>query len=173
MNATLTRFEPLSEVSGKDLKYGLIDNSQTLSIGEVLVPAVQGDVAVVNTGGGTTGALLGVVRGVVGKGLTPILEYNSYAAEADNVTDKMVQVSYVPMFLRNEWAGALDADAETTDNSQAYGNFAVDSTGLLLDEDSYVAYTTVIAKQFFSYGVIPASVRNVSGVFIKQIGNTA
>ena len=170
--ATVTKFTPLREVTGTDLKYGLIDNSQTLSIGEVIVPAVQGDTAVVITGGGTTGALLGVVRGLFGAG-GHALEFDSYIAEADNVTDKMVQAAYIPHFIPMEWLGALDANSETTDNSSAYGNFAVDSTGLLLSESSYVAYTTVIALQFFSFGNVAGSVRNVTGYWIKKIGFTA
>lgn len=162
----------LREFSGNDIKKGLMDNSQTLSIGEVIVPGVQGDTAVVLTGGGTTGALLGVVKAIEGKD-GKILELDSYAAESDNVTDKMVNVLYFPLFIPMEWVGTLNAAAETTDNSQAYGNFAVDSTGLKLSESSYAAYTTVIAKQFFSFGIIPGQTVDVTGCFTKKIGYTA
>lgn len=171
-HANLTSFQALKEPTGREIKYGLMDNSETLAVGEVIIPAIQGDIGVVKTGGGTTGALLGVVRSIVGKD-GKVLELNSKTVENDNVTDKMIQVTFVPIFLINEYAGALDADAETTDNSQSYGTFAVTSTGLLLTESSYTAFTTVIAKQFFSYGVTPASVRNVTGVFTKMIGHTA
>lgn len=167
-----TKFTPLKEVSGSDVKYALIDNDQTLSKGEVLVPAVQVDTSVVLTGGSTTGALLGAVRSIVGKD-GKVLELESYAAENDNVTDKMVQVTYIPFFINMEYSGALDADNEVTDNSSAYGNFAVDSTGLLLGENSWVVYTTVTAKQFFSFGLVPGTTRNVTGYFIKKIGDVA
>lgn len=166
------RFEPLYEYSGSQLKKGLIDNSQTLSVGEVVVPAVQGDTPVLITGGGTTGALLGVVKGIEGKD-GKVLEVNSQAAAADNVTVAQIKASFFPLNIPMDYGATLDAAAETTDNSGAYGNFAVDSTGLLLGESSYVAYTTVIAKQFFSYGLIPGTTTEVTGFFTKRIGFTA
>lgn len=163
------KFTPLKDPSGNDLKYGLIDDSQTLSVGEVLVPAVHDDAAVVNTGGGTTGDLLGVTHSIVGKA-GKVLEVDSYAAENDNATSDMVQVTYLPLYIDREYGATLDADNETTDNSSAYGNFAVDSTGLLLDESSYVAYTTLADKQFFSFGLVPGTDRDVTGVFFAKIG---
>lgn len=166
------KFVPLKQVTGSEVKKGLIDNSETISNGEVLIPGVQGDTAVVKTGGGTTGALLGVVLGIHGKD-GKVLELNSKAVAADNVTVAMIGVSYVPLFVPMEFGATLDAAAETTDNSGAYGNFAVDATGLLLTESSYVAFTTVIAKQFFSYGVTPGTTTEVTGHFIKMVGYTA
>lgn len=148
-------FKPLKAIAPADVKYALIDNSQTLSVGEVIVPGVQGDTSVVLTGGGTTAGLLGVVLGIVGdKG--KVLEKDTHAAAADNVTVAMVRVAYVPLMRHVEFVVDLDAAPETTDNSSAFGNFAVDSTGLLLSESSVVAYTTVSAKQFFSYGLAGA-----------------
>lgn len=146
-------FKPLKPVTGEDIKYGLIDNSETLSVGEVIIPAVQGDTAVVATGGGTTAGLPGVVLSIVGD-RGKVLEVDSHAAAADNVTNAKVQVSYIPFYIPMEFQAELDADAETTDDSGAYGNFAVDATGLLLDESSYVAFGTTAAKQFFSYGLV-------------------
>lgn len=166
------KFTPLKEVAGQDLKYGLIDNSQTIANGEAIIPGVQGDTAVVLTGGGTTGALLGVVHSLVGKD-GKVLELNSKAVASDNVTVAQIQASFIPNFIPYEFGATLDADNETTDNSGAYGNFAVDSTGLLLDEDTYTAFTTVIAKQFFSFGLVPGTTRDVTGYFIKKIGFTA
>lgn len=166
------KFKALREYSGTTLKKGLIDNSQGISVGEVIIPGVQGDAAVILTGGGTTGALLGVATGIEGKD-GKVLELNSKTVGSDNVTVAMIQASFFPMHIPMEWLGTLDAAAETTDNSSAYGNFAVDSTGLLLSESSVVAFTTVIAKQFFSYGSVPGSTTDVTGVFIKKIGDTA
>lgn len=163
------KFLPLKQPSGQDIKYALIDNSQTLSVGEAIIPGVQGDTSVVLTAGSTTGDVLGVVMGIVGKD-GKVLELNSYAAEADNVTDKMVQVAYLPTYLPYEFEATLDADAETTDNSGAFGNFALDSTGLLLSESSYVAFGTKSSKQFFSFGLIAnAGLREVTGRFIATI----
>lgn len=166
------KFTPLRQVSGHDTKYGLIDNSQGLSVGEVIIPGVQGDTSVVLTGGGTTGALLGVTLSVVGKD-GQVLELNSKTVAADNVTVAMIQVSYCPLFIPMEYGASLDAASETTDNSSAYGTFAVDSTGLLLSESSVTAFTTVIAKQFFSFGLTPGTTTDVTGYFTKMIGYTA
>lgn len=158
-------FRPLKPVTGSDVKYGLIDNSEALSKGEVIIPGVQGDASVVKTGGGTTAGLLGVVLSIVGHN-GKVLEVDSTTVEADNVTDKMVQVAYLPLYIPMEWEVALDADAETTDNSGAFGNFAVDSTGLLLDEDTYVAFGTVSNKQFFSFGLVDGEDRLVTCRYI-------
>lgn len=166
------KFTALKEVSGSDCKIELIDRSQTISNGEVIIPSVRGDLKVLITGGGTTGALLGVVRSLVGKD-GKVLELDSKATAADNDTVAMIQAEYVPLFIPMEYGATLDADNETTDDSGAYGNFAVDSTGLLLTESSYVAFTTVIAKQFFSFGVVPGTTRDVTGYFTKKIGYTA
>jgi hypothetical protein len=166
------KFTPLKEVSGSDLKYGLIDNSETIANGKVIIPGVQGDTSVIKTGGGTTGALLGVALSIVGKD-GKVLEVNSKAVASDNATVGMIQATYIPAFIPMEYGATLDADSETTDNSSAYGNFAVDATGLLLTESSVVAFTTVIAKQFFSFGVTPGTTRDVTGYIIKKIGFTA
>jgi hypothetical protein len=167
-----SKFTPLRQVSGVDVKYGLIDNSETIAQGEVIIPGVQGDTSVIKTGGGTTGALLGVTTGIAGKD-GKVLEVNSKAVGSDNVTVAMIQASFIPAFIPMEYGATLDADSETTDNSGAYGSFSVDATGLLLTESSVVAFTTVIAKQFFSFGVIPGTTRDVTGYIIKKIGFTA
>jgi len=162
------KFVPLKQTTGREVKKGLIDNSQTIAVGEVIIPAVQGDTSVIITGGGTTLDLFGVVLGIEGKA-GKVLEVDSYAAESDNVTDKMVQVSFVPLFIPMEFAATLDAAAETTDNSSAYGNFAVDATGLLLDESTYAAFGTKSNKQFFSNGLTPGTTTEVTGRFIATI----
>lgn len=154
-------FRTRKAVATEDVKYALINNSQTLSVGEVIIPAVQGDIACVSTGGGTTAGLLGVVLSVVGdKGR--VLEVDTFAASASNVTGAKVKVAYVPMYRDIEFAVELDAAPETTDDSSAFGNFAVDATGLFLSESSYVAFGTVSAKQFFSYGLVEGTARTVT-----------
>ena len=151
-----------------DVLVGLIDNSQTLSIGEVVIPGTQGDTPVLLTGGGTTGDLLGVVVGfkdVNGSAL----EKETVAAASDNVTVGKIKALIVPVWHPTVWEAFLDADAETTDNTSSYGNFAVDATGLLLSESSVAAFGTKASKQFFSYGTVPGSVRKVTGRFIANI----
>lgn len=170
------KFFNLREYSGNTLKLGLIENSQTIAKGQVVIPGISsagdGDTGVILTGGGTTGALLGVALNLIGA-MGKILDLDSKAVASDNVTNGLISSQFLPVNVPMEWGATLNADAETTDNSKSYGNFAVDSTGLLLNESSYVAFTTVIAKQFFSYGIIPGQLRDVTGVFTKFIGYTA
>lgn len=170
------KFTNLREYSGTTVKRGLIENSQTLAKGQGIIPGISsagdGDTGVLLTGGGTTGALLGVAVGLVGAN-GKVLELDSKAVASDNVTNGMIQADFFPVFVPMEWGATLNADSETTDNSKSYGNFALDSTGLLLGESSYVAFTTVVAKQFFSYGIVPGTTRDVTGVLIKMIGYTA
>lgn len=154
---------------GSDVKYGLIDNSQTLSIGETIVPGVQGDTAVVLTGGGTTSYLLGVVLGFKDQNGTS-LEFNTIVAENDNVTDKQIKVAYIPLATTpGEYISDLDAAAETTDNSGAYGNFSVDSTGLLVDESTVAAFGTRTSLQLFSYGLTGKNTTQVNVVFFATM----
>lgn len=161
-------FKTSKPVSGEDVKYALIDNSQTLSVGEAIIPGVQGDTSVVLTAGGTTGAVLGVVIAIVGD-RGKVLEVNSYAAESDNVTDKLVRVAYIPTYIPMTYLSDLDAAAETTDNSGAFGNFAIDSTGLLVDESTVAAFSVVEDKQLFSFGLTGQSTTEVEVRFISTI----
>jgi len=161
-------FNPSRPVAGEDIKKALIDNSQTLARGEVIIPGVQGDTSVVLTGGGTVGALLGVVLGIEGKG-GKVLEKNSHVAASDNVTVDMVQVSYVPLYIPMEFTGDLDAAAETTDNSGAFGNFSVDATGLLVDESTVAAFSVVENMQLFSWGLTGKDTTQVSLRFISTM----
>lgn len=159
-------FTSSKPVSGEDVKYALIDNSQTISVGEAIIPGVQTDTSVVLTAGGTLGAILGVVLSIVGdKG--KVLELNSYAAEADNVTDKLVRVAYIPSYIPGTFISDLDAAAETTDNSGAFGNFSIDSTGLLVDESTVQAFSVVENMQMFSYGLTGRSTTEVEVRFIS------
>jgi hypothetical protein len=167
-------FKPSRAVSGRDVRRGLMDNSQNLTVGEVIIPGIQGDTSVVLTGANVTTPLLGAVVGINGVGATGgrVSEMNSYAAESDNVTDKLVKVDYVPFYLPMEWTTDLNAAAETTDNSGAFGNFQVDSTGLLLLESSVVAYSTIEDMQFFSFGLTGLNTTQVEVRCIRAVGGT-
>lgn len=161
-------FTPSKAVSGQDVKYALIENSQTLSVGEAIIPGVSTDTSVVLTAGGTDGAVLGVVLAIVGD-RGKVLEVESYAAESDNVTDKRVQVAYIPTFVPMTFLSDLDADAETTDNSGAFGNFTIDSTGLLVDESTVSAFSVVENMQLFSFGLTGKDTTQVEVRFISTI----
>lgn len=162
-------FKPL-RYNDSDVRRILIGNSQTLSQGEVIIPAVTTNIKNAATGGSTTGRLLGVVLSVVGKD-GKVLEVNSYAAASDNITVDQVQVAYLPLHLRDtEFVANLTAAPATT-NTSAFGNYAVDSTGLLLDETSYVVFGTTSNKQAFSYGLTGNSTTEVTCVFFATIAS--
>ena len=145
-------FKTLKPVANSDVKYTLIDNSQTLSVGRVIIPGITSGVGVAQTGGGTTAGLLGVVLSIVGnKG--KVLELDTFTSAVDNVTNALVRVAYIPLIRNLEFVVELDAAPETTAGSSSFSNFAVNATGLLLSESSRVVFGTVAAKQFFSYGL--------------------
>ena len=161
-------FTPAKAISGEDVRYALIENSQTLSVGEAIIPGVSTDTSVVLTAGGTDGAVLGVVLSIVGD-RGKVLEVNTIVAENDNITDKKIKVAYLPVFIPMTWFGDLDADAETTDNSGAFGNFTIDSTGLLVDESTVAAFSTVENMQLFSFGLTGKDTTQVEVRFISTI----
>lgn len=161
-------FLPAKPVSSTEVRYGLIDNSQTLSVGEAIIPGVQTDTSVVLTAGGTTGPVLGVVLSIVGD-RGKVYEMNSYAAESDNVTDKKVKVAYLPTYVPMTFFVDLDAAAETTDNSGAFGNFSIDSTGLLADESSVAAFSVLEDMQLFSFGLTGKDTTEIEVRFINPI----
>lgn len=152
-----------------DVKYALMDNSQAFTIGEVVIPGVRSNTNVLLTGGGTTTYLLGSTMGFKdGKGLS--MEMNTYTAASDNVTNALIQAAYLPLQIVSEWITDLSAAANTTTGSGEFGNFVVDSTGLLLTETSYVAFgTRGGATQFFSYGLTGKNTTQVSGTFYATI----
>lgn len=161
-------FTPSKAVSSTDVRYALVDNSQTLSVGECIIPGVQGDTSVVLTAGGTTGPVLGVVLGIVGD-RGKVLEVDSKAVASDNVTVAKIKVAYVPTFVPMTFYSDLDAAAETTDDSGAFSNFAIDSTGLLVDESTRAAFTVLEDKQVFSFGLTGRDTTEVEVRFINPI----
>jgi len=161
-------FKPLKENVFSDARVALMENSQVLSIGEAIIPGVSTDTSVVLTAGGTDGAVLGVVVGfkdVAGHSI----ELDTVTAEADNITDKKIKAIYIPAHLPIDWQTDLDAAAETTDNSGAFGNMTIDSTGLLADEDTIAAFSTVEDMQLFSYGLTGKDTTQIDVRFISTI----
>jgi hypothetical protein len=159
-------FRAVKENFWPDVRSKVITDSQTLSIGEMIIPAAGtvDETSSVSTAGGTTGLVLGVVVGFKDKA-GHALEENTIVAEADNMTDKLIKAIYLPCFPGLEWESDLDAAAGTTDESSSFGNFAVDSTGLLVDESSYVAFGTRSAVQMFSMGLTGKNTTQVT-VFV-------
>lgn len=161
-------FLPKKQNAYQDVRSALLDNSQVLTIGEAIIPGVQGDTSVVLTAGGTDGAVLGVVVGFKDRA-GHAMELNTVTAEADNITDKKVLAVYIPSHLPIDWESDLDAAAETTDNSGAFGNFTIDATGLLVDESTVSAFSVVENMQLFSYGLTGKNTTQVDVRFISTI----
>jgi hypothetical protein len=161
-------FIPKKQNVYQDVRTALMENSQVLSIGEAIIPGVSTDTSVVLTAGGTDGAVLGVVVGFKDRAGHSI-ELSTVTAEADNITDKKVMVTYIPAHLPIDWESDLDAAAETTDNSGAFGNFTIDSTGLLVDESTVAAFSVVENMQLFSYGLTGKNTTQVDVRFISTI----
>ena len=146
-------FEVIKATSETDLKEAVIANSQTLSVGEVILPQLTGDANVVVTGGGTVRQLLGIVVAIQGN--NKILGVNTHAAAADNETVDRVKVKYLPLSFEYELRARLTGDAGTTvDRTGGYAAFKVDSTGLLLDETASKTWTDTAGTQFISYGLL-------------------
>lgn len=156
-------FTPLKTITGQEINRATIANSATLQVGEVIIPSG----AQVTTGKDTTDGLLGIVLGIVGD-RGKVLEVDSFTAESDNATVDKVQVDYFPLFIPTEISAELDANAGTTTGSAGHGNFAVDDTGLLLDESTYVAFDTTADKQFFSFGTVDGSARKVTCRYMRN-----
>jgi hypothetical protein len=155
-------FKVLKPITGSDVKRAVILNSANLQVGEVIVPSG----AFVTTGGGTTAGLLGIVLSIVGN-RGKALELDQKAVASDNQTVGLIQAEYFPLYIPSEIEATLDAAAGTTTGSGGHGNFPVEATGLLLDESEYVAYTTVSAKQFFSFGTVDGSSTKVTARYMR------
>lgn len=161
----------LRKYQTSDAKSAIIDNSQTLTLGQVIIPGVTSATSVVKTGGSTTSYLLGVVTGF--KDIAGLaLEKNTYVAGASNVTTSQVRAEYQPLAIAGEFIVDLSAAAETTTGSGEFGNFSVDSTGLLALEGSYVAFGTRTAVQLFSYGLTGDQMhpKQIAGIFFATVG---
>lgn len=161
-------FKPLRLVAFEDLKSAIIANSQTIAIGDAVIPAATTSAGFVTGGLNTTAGILGVVISIVGLN-GQVLEKSSVAVASNNQTVGMIGVQYIPTYIAMEYMADLTAAAATTTGSNLPGMFTVDSAtnGKLL-ESSYTVFSTV--KQFFSYGVNPLNNKQVAGHWTPAVG---
>lgn len=142
----------------------IIDNSQTLAVGDAVIISAARPQAVIGAKN-TTGLVLGTVRAIMAgqaAGNNP-LQVNSFTAASNNVTVAKVGVKILPSFLTTTYVADLDDEAGTTTNSQYFGSFDLSATlNGTLDESSYVANGT---NQFLSYGVNPGNSSQVIGIW--------
>lgn len=154
-------FVPLKPENITETKVAVIANSQTLSVGDVIIPDGT-NAAAVKTAANTTGIVLGVVKSIVQPG--GIVGKNSVTVASDNETKDQISVQYIPAYIDVEYEADLSQAAGTTSGSNKMGQFNLSTgDGGVLDETSYGVFST--QKQFFSYGVSPESTTKVRGKF--------
>ncbi len=163
-------FKPLRLVSFEDMKTAVIANSQTIAIGDVVIPAATTHAAAVTgAANSTTTPLLGVVISIMGAN-GQVLEKSSVTVASNNETVGLISVQFIPSFIPMEYVADTTAATGTTTSSNLMGCFTIDTSvnGKLL-ESSYVVFSTV--KQFFSYGANPLNSSQVIGHFTTNLGN--
>lgn len=161
-------FRPLKEVPDHDFKVATIANSQTIAVGDAVVPGGTTHAAAVTGAAGTTNGVLGIVvsiQGPAGK----VLEVTSTTVSSTNETVGGVQAVYIPTYVPMEYEADLSGAAGTTSNSNLIQMFNLSgSVNGQLDETSTGAYST--PKQFLSYGVTTYSTTKVIGHFTPGKG---
>lgn len=139
----------------RPLKYRVIKNSEVIKVGDFIVDEATGAANV----DAATEQILGIaVEIVTSKGVslespsvstsdydgTWAASTKSYTATADNESDKLVKVGYIPLEENDEVVATLDADKGTTTGSNKAGyNLAIlTSDSSLLDESTASASTS-------------------------------
>ncbi len=143
-------FVPLKEVPVTDFKSAVIANSETVAVGDALIPAATGHTKFVLGAASTTGRILGVCMAILGLN-GKVTELQSIAAGASNETNKTYSVLYIPSHLPVEYLADLSAAVDTTTDSGGLVSFNLNATNNTLDETS-VALFSATQKQFVSYG---------------------
>ena len=164
-------FRALKQVQYNDLKTAIIGNSQTITVGDAIVPGATGHAKAAITGASVSTRVLGVVVAIVGKGGT-VLELNSVTTGSGNESTPVHYVQYIPSSLDMEYEADMSAAIGTTTDSDGNGvSFNIGSTAALLDETS-VALGSATTKQFVSYGqsdVIGAPTTRIVGHWSKPL----
>ena len=147
-----------------------IANSQTLTVGDAIVPAATSHTKFVTGAASNSTTILGVVTAILNAqgGYTGL---QSVAAGAANETTLVYQVQYIPTAIPGVlYKATLSAAAGTTTDSDGIGTFNMYSTNDKLDETS-IALLTATKKQFLSLGLDPAdtSKKTVIGYWGKTL----
>jgi hypothetical protein len=163
-------FKPLHSYPQKRLKYAILDNEVTVSIGSAITPSIA------TTGERTRyvipayrGApILGVVVGFgVGDGAKVYKNFRgstTVTTASDNTTNEKIGVWYVPAADRNvEFVADVNNDLGTTEGSTGFGMFDLADANTL-DESSYQPVNTG-AADFISYGALKGETKKVVGRF--------
>lgn len=166
-------FRPLRAIPITEFKSAVIANSQTLAVGDAIIPAATGHNKFVTGANNSTGPVLGVVVAILGlNGL--VTELQSIAAGASNETNKTYSVQYIPTAITNlEYEAQLDAAAGTTSNSDGlcWFNMSTSLNGKL--QESSIALFSGTQGQFWSFGPTPEDNTLVVGFWDKVLGGGA
>jgi len=162
---------------GRPLEKMVIANSETIYVGGT-VNIIEGGVAAADA---TSDRVYGICKGIV-VGNVPIQNANSseydgtwtapttshqgsYAAAADNQTDKKVCALIEPLVIGDTVRGDLDAAKGTTTGSDAIGSYiSILTTNHSLFDESTVAGT---ATQFLIVGQVPGNNKTVDAKLVK------
>lgn len=156
-------FVPSRKVDDSDVKAFVIANSQTIAVGDAVIPAATTHAGAVTGAANTTGIILGVVRAILNP-LGKPLEVNSYAVASNNETVGGILAEITPCYIDLEYLADLSQVSGTTTSSNLMGQFNLStSVNGQLDETSYGVFST--QKQFFSFGANPQNASQVYGKF--------
>lgn len=142
---------------------GLLNNSLTVKVGDVICPLSSTDNIYTNDtaviAATTTTKVLGVVVGfskvngeVIGQGQDPATTPAQLITASDNTTVAKYYAVYLPIYSHMIWSATLDAKAGTTSHSDAeLATFPL-ATAALLDESSVLVVLSG-PQQFISFGL--------------------
>lgn len=143
-------FTPLKKYDETDVRAYGIANSQTLAVGDAVIPAATTSAGFVTGAQNTTGIVLGIVRAILNPNGKP-LEVTSYAVASNNQTVAGIMAEIIPCYLDVEWLADMSQATATTTSSGLMQQFNLStSSNALLDETSTGVFST--QKQFFSFG---------------------
>lgn len=161
-------FRSLKQAENHDLKSAIIGNSQTVSVGDAIVPGATGHNAAIVGAASTSGYILGVIVGIVGLNGKVLEISTNYAAASNNETVGGISVKYIPSYLDFEFEADLQQAVGTTTNSGGLCWLNMYSVNGQLDETS-VALFSGTAGQFWSYGNPSYSTTKVQGHWWKNL----
>lgn len=147
------------------IQNAVLANSVTVAVGDAVVITGGAPFSVTPNGANTTAAIFGTVRAInssSSQGNT-YLQKSSITTAADNQTNAKISVDILLSSALTTYVVDLDAAAGTTANSQYFGYFSMKSgsAGLLLES----SYSATVVKQFLSFGLLPGSTTQVTGIF--------
>jgi hypothetical protein len=160
---TKIAFTPLRKIQEWETNTYLGGNSDTIAVGDAVIPGATTHAGAVIHAYGTTGIVTGVATAILAApGNSKPLEVTSYAFASNNETVAQILVRVVPTFLPIIYNADGSANFGTTTSSKLQGTFNLSNgTAGVLDETSYGVFST--QKQFASFGVNPLNVKQVIG----------